>query len=369
MTTISRNQAPPPLRTSARAASPFVAWLDIARVCAMLAVLGVHAVAPVVTTAHTDLGSPTWWTANLVDATLLWCVPVFIMISGALLLGPRSEGLRTFYRKRFTRIGIPLVVWSGVYLLWEMWRSEIGMREAFREMLSGSPSLHLYFLFVLAGLYLLTPFLRVLVEYAMTPTLWCFAGLMSVVGMADQAIVALDGVGEPNAATRFLPFVGYYVMGYLLRDVEMSRVRLWTAGAVFFAGAVGTAMGAALMASFEGEWGRLARYFYDYLSPTILVTSVAAYLLFQALGSRLSKRHEEGRSSGLSRLLTPLANLSFGVFLVHVLVLHTLRDVTGIPDSPLLMLATTTGLAGVSLVVSLLVTMVLRRTPWLRATV
>ncbi|MFC3996426.1 acyltransferase [Nocardiopsis sediminis] len=353
-----------PTAGSPAAAPPHpTAWLDFARVAAMLAVVLVHVFAPVVTTVHSEFASPAWWTANAVDSMLRWCVPVFVMISGALLLRPRDEGLRRFYTKRFSRIGVPLAVWTALYVAWEIWRTGISPMEAVSDVLSGAPSLHLYFLFVLAGLYVLTPFLRVLVEHSTTVSLWWFAAVMSAIGMADQAISALDGVGEPNAATRFLPYIGYYFMGYLLTRTAPTRRAVWTAGAVFAASVAATGAGAAALALLAGGWGGTAAYVYDYLSPTVLAMSAAAFVLLRAAGTRLYGR------TGTPRWLSVLSSLSFGVFLVHVVVLYTLRDITGVPGSAHGMLAMAGLHATAVLTVSLLVTALFQRIPGLRATV
>jgi surface polysaccharide O-acyltransferase-like enzyme len=329
----------------------------------MFAVVVVHVYAPVVTTVHSEFGSASWWAANAIDSSMRWCVPVFIMISGALLLRPRTEALRRFFTKRFSRIGVPLALWTVVYLAWEVHRKGIGTEDAVRDVLSGAPSLHLYFLFVLAGLYVLTPFLRDLVQHTTTRRLWCFAALMTAIGMADQAISAFDGVGEPNAVTRFLPFVGYYVFGYLLVRTRPGRAGLWGAAAVFVLSVAATFAGAGLLGIADGGWGDASDYLYDYLSPTVLAMSGAAFLLLRAAGDRLFG------ATGTPRWIARLSGLSFGVFLVHVILLYTLRDVTGVPGGVLGMLAMTALHTVAVLAASLLVTAVFQRLPGLRATV
>ncbi|PSL00163.1 surface polysaccharide O-acyltransferase-like enzyme [Murinocardiopsis flavida] len=360
-----------PVGAAPRTATPAAsAWLDITRNAAMLAVLVVHAFAPVVVTTYADLGSATWWTANALDSLVRWCVPVFIMISGALLLRPRDEGLRRFYTRRFSRIGIPLAAWSAVYLSWEHVRDGSTWRDALSDILSGEPALHLYFLFVLAGLYVLTPFLRLITRHAPTRMLWWFALLMSALGVADQFVVAFDDAGGPNAVTRFLPYIGYYLIGYLLRDTVLDRRQMWFAGAAVAGSAAATAFGAHALADATGGWGSEADYILDYLSPTVFVMSVAAFLLLGALGRRWGVFTDPDRDTGPARRrLKAVSDLSFGVFLVHVIVLSTLRGLTGIPDSPLGMLAMCSAHVAVVLVVSAAIVVVLRRIPVLRAIV
>ncbi|WP_232306815.1 acyltransferase [Thermobifida cellulosilytica] len=347
------------------------AWLDVARIAAITAVVLLHSVAVVVTRDYTELGSATWWTANVVDSAVRWCVPVFIMISGALLLAPRREGLRSFYRRRFSRIGIPLVVWSAFYLSidlfvekWNDWP------DALHRILAGQPSVHLYFLFVLAGLYALTPFLRVLTAHAPPRTLWWAAVLMTALGVADQAISDFSGIGEANAVTRFLPYVGYYLLGYLLRDTALTRRGVWAAGAVLVASVAATVGVVGATAVAQGEWTVQAAYAYDYLSPTVLAMSVALFLLFRPLTGRWRGLTAPDRdTTAARRRLRTLADLSFGVFLVHLILLRELRSFTGIPDHPAAMVATVLAQTVAVLAVSFLVTAVLRRIPGLRATV
>lgn len=63
---------------------------------------------------------PFWWTALVYKSLSLSCVPLFVMLSGALLLQPAklNEPIRVFLKKRLTRIGLAFVFWSMVYLAW-----------------------------------------------------------------------------------------------------------------------------------------------------------------------------------------------------------------------------------------------------------
>ena len=78
-------------------------WLDNSRIIAIFSVVFLHTAASVV--LGNSIGTEYWWIANLYDSFVRWCVPVLVMISGALLLDPvKKEDLSTFYRKRFSKI-------------------------------------------------------------------------------------------------------------------------------------------------------------------------------------------------------------------------------------------------------------------------
>src|SRR5437660_891414 len=105
------------LTLAGRAAASRLLWLDVLRVTAILGVITIHTVSPLTAGATVATFSAAWWAGATMNELSLWCVPVFVMISGALLLRrQRPQPASTFYRRRLHRIGIPLVFWTGVYL-------------------------------------------------------------------------------------------------------------------------------------------------------------------------------------------------------------------------------------------------------------
>ena len=70
-------------------------WISNARIVAIFSVVCLHIAAYAVLNA--ELGTANWWSGNFYDAATRWCVPVFVMVSGALLLEPRpQEGRKLF---------------------------------------------------------------------------------------------------------------------------------------------------------------------------------------------------------------------------------------------------------------------------------
>ena len=67
--------------------------LDLLRVIAILGVIWLHVSGEVVT-ASPNPGDEEWWVGNVADAFSRWCVPLFVMASGALLLPQRADDRR-----------------------------------------------------------------------------------------------------------------------------------------------------------------------------------------------------------------------------------------------------------------------------------
>ena len=92
-------------------------YIDMIRAYATFLVVFSHVFAPLVW-AYNTTSEPVWLVMNVCDALIRPCVPLFVMISGALLLNPsREESISLFLKKRLTKILVPLILWSLIYEL------------------------------------------------------------------------------------------------------------------------------------------------------------------------------------------------------------------------------------------------------------
>ena len=99
MPTAVRSTTAPAQFASVQSVKAVAAWnyssvssvrLDVVRVIACLAVILLHLSATIVMDRDL-LGTVGWHIANVIDAATRWCVPVFVMLSGALLLDPQKH--------------------------------------------------------------------------------------------------------------------------------------------------------------------------------------------------------------------------------------------------------------------------------------
>jgi len=143
----------------------FMVNYDAIRLFAVVAIVVLHTAANGVT--RLALGSPDWWLANLLDSAARAGVPLFLMLTGALLLNRPAEPAAQFYRRRFHKLGLPLLLWSGFYLIWSALKAKVKQQpyqldQALDALLAGTPYFHLWFIFMLAGVYLVLPWLRLI---------------------------------------------------------------------------------------------------------------------------------------------------------------------------------------------------------------
>ncbi|MCW2549048.1 MAG: conserved hypothetical transrane protein, partial [Mycobacterium sp.] len=186
---------------------------------------------------------------------------------------------------------------------------------------AGDPFLQLYFLFIVAGLTLLTPVLRRLVVHSSRRELQIATAAALGFGLAEHAFRELGGTGSLNAVTRCLPYVGYYLAGYLLSTAEIAERGQYLARRLAVSGWLLTAVGSGLLA-FRYGWSVNGYFLYDYLSPTVMLMSLAVFVA--ARGWR-PKRLSQAR-------MRSLGAATFGAFLIHPLLLFPIQRALGLPD-------------------------------------
>lgn len=141
--------------------------LDYARAFAIVCIFFIHSMEPLATAA----AGGNWGLQvekNLLESLVRTGVCLFLGISGALLLG-RQEPLKVFFRKRFRRIFLPFLFWSIVVYSLDCileppadWGGVVP-RFIVAFLTNGVHSIY-WFVYLIIGLYLLTPLLRVICQ-------------------------------------------------------------------------------------------------------------------------------------------------------------------------------------------------------------
>lgn len=301
----------------AQTGTAHIYWVDLVRIVAVFQVILVHL--SYVIFFKEELLSSNWMAANFYDSFSRMGVPLFFMASGFLLLG-RSEPVPDFFRKRFVKVGIPTLFWSVAYLLWSVEAYRNGTMNPpgialsmLKAMYLGDVEIHLWFLYILIGIYLVVPILRVFVSAASRQDLTYFVALWflatPLLEMAQRIL------GQPTALV--IPvvtgYVGYFMLGYLLAEVELDRrgLLLSTLGVIL---AVAITFFGTNMLSVRA--GPIDAYFYSYFSPPTVLATICGFFLLKDLGQRL------GKAGGLVRAVSAT---SFGIYLVHIFVVELLR--------------------------------------------
>jgi surface polysaccharide O-acyltransferase-like enzyme len=260
-----------------------------------------------------------WWTVNIYDSIARPCVPLFIMLSGALLLQPskEKEPLGDFLKKRLSRIGLPLIFWGAIYFAWNYFVNNQPLTwNTVEQGIIWGPYVHFWFLYMLLGLYLITPLLRVLIAHA-DPKLIRYFLLLWLIGTSAIPLLSLFGNYSLNNNLFLLTgWIGYFILGFYLLKVQLSRKTLYT---VLAAGFAWTIIGTYIITALIG--GSQQYFFYDYFSSNVILASVSLFLILIAVPYwRIQNRRPK-----FSGVLHFISKNSLGIYLFHLIVLETLQ--------------------------------------------
>ena len=123
--------------------------LDFIRLIAILMVIAIHV-------SSKGFGAMThhWWAVNFWESVSRASVPLFLMVTGALLLGKETTVRKTL--SRIWRVGLPLIVWSYAYFYWFRYTGTEFLHWT-KSILRGPIIPHFWYLYTLLGAYLFLP--------------------------------------------------------------------------------------------------------------------------------------------------------------------------------------------------------------------
>lgn len=282
-----------------------ILYLDIIRIVACLMIIAMHAPIP-----NTGLSSYVLSTDSLLTAP---GIGLFIMVSGALLL-PVNMSTAQFLKKRFSKIAWPTLFWTAFYFVVAPYTDTVDRGSGVLSVLSipFSPQYNsvLWFMYMLAGLYLLAPILSCWLKQASRREVEFYLCLWGIT-MCYPLIRDYVMVNESNTGLLYYcgGYVGYFLLGYYLNNyVDMS---IWKCLMLLVL--------PLLVATIVKLSGTMVD-FYDmfwYLSIFVALMSVAWFMLLK----RMDIYYDEGLR--WHRMIVYLSNCSFGIYLVHIFVMRS----------------------------------------------
>lgn len=261
---------------------------------------------------------------SVIDSAFRCSVPLFVMIS-AYLLVPIKGSVSEFFRKRFVRVVIPFAIWSVLYAALPVaWGAMTGQEAA--ASLSrlafnfNDASGHLWFVYMLIGLYLAMPVISPWLETTgkkgeqLFLLLWLLSSFFPYIREFAGPVYGECYWNEFNSLWYFSGFLGYVVLAHYLRHhLDWSTRKqiiigtiLYLSGYFFTAtiwyGRIGTA---ATLQELELSW--------RFCTPNVIAMSIGAFMVIRAVCSR--RRNANKAVSEISRL-------SYGIYLMHIFVLN-----------------------------------------------
>ena len=288
---------------------PKTAYFEWLRLFAAAAVVLMHTAAKRwLSISHTV---PEWEVLTLWDSLVRWPVPIFIMITGALFL-PRKTELKTALGRYIPRMAVGFLVWSGVYALY---RGELTLN----GLVSGY--YHLWYLPFLCGVYLTLPFLhkiagddtladQLLLVSLTVGTLFPWLVKLGELLLPEQSGLLTTLAGLVNY-TFFFDHISLLLLGHRLHRTEFTRKQRRV---IYLLGLLGVSVTgiATIWATNRTDFQN--SLFFDFSAPNNLCAAAALFVF--------ARQHLRS----LPKWVAVPAKHSFGIYLVHALVIDLLAD-------------------------------------------
>lgn len=333
-------------------------WISNLRFLALIAVIILHTTS-VLLMQYGKVPLGDWLIADAFNAMVRFAVPVFVMITGALNLGKEYE-LSDFLKRRLLRIVTPFIFWSLVYVGYSWYNEDIvfnkdtwGNIKLVLHQLKYGSSYHLWYVYMLIGLYLIIPVIGKFVRAASNKELIYFLIVWIIVITFNQPYLNRY---KPQIELRYFEgYLGYLVLGYYLTRININIRRFNLLMLCVFILMVVLITVCTYLITKNGY--TTTTLFYEPLGPFAVVLSGSMFLAI-----RYSKPH---LPDWMQRVRDFTGQYAFGIYLSHALILYLLDlwfDITNKFANPLISIPST---ALLCLALSTVLTWLLNKIPYI----
>jgi surface polysaccharide O-acyltransferase-like enzyme len=261
-----------------------------------------------------------WLAVDVYQSVAVLAVPLFLMLTGALLLQPeKNETLSVFFKKRWNRIGLPFLFWTTAYFVWVFVVEKIPFTsDVILQGILNGPYTHLWYMYVLVGLYLLTPIVRIFIANA-DPNVIKYFIMLWFLGVATIPFFNLLTIYQlHNDVFTLTGYIGYFVLGTYLPTVKMRRSTL---SILMILGIASTAIGTYVLAAIGA--GTDMYFFQEYRSPTVILASIMLFMLLFTF--KPPPAQKEDNHSKLNKLVKVISHNTLPIYLFHVMIIESFQ--------------------------------------------
>lgn len=318
-----------------------IVWADLLRFVAIMMVICIHCSDPfnVSPEARSNPDYNLW--GSIYGAFLRPCVPLFVMLTGLLLL-PIQQDMGQFYKKRMMRVIVPFLIWSLLYNLFPVLTGIMGCDSSILTKMfayagespsqSWESSLHniymipfnfnvytipLWYIYMLIGLYLFMPFFSAWLKQATDKQMKVFLfiwGITLFLPYCNEYIsdYILGTCAWNNFGTLyyFAGFNGYLLLGHYLyiNDKRTIGKTIILSIILFVIGYAITYIGFRDMTSKSNISEEQMELFFLYCTPNVLLMTIAVFILVQKIPIR---------SPFIISMLSNITKCGLGIYMIH----------------------------------------------------
>lgn len=292
--------------------------LDLLKIVSAFMIAVIHASSGVFN--NHELGSLVWKEGLVLNAATRFAVPVFLMISGALLLG-RKISLDKAIRKAIIA-GIALFVWSFAFILTKkiLWNDGNVIHDTLMIFFNKRVSGHLWYGYLLIWIYLFSPILNIMYESLSNKMRIYFIILGLLIPSAVDSVIYYFSLDVQILQNSFFIYMnlGYISVLFIGRMIYENKEKI-----PVILGGISSVIGLVLTILLtEGISRRLGVSTHTFFSELEIGNVMYAFGIM-LLGCKLSWK---GDNTFIKKIIIKVSELAMGIYFSHALVMWLIGD-------------------------------------------
>ena len=299
-----------------------------------------------------------WFSANIIESIFYFAVPLFFMISGALLIDFLDRyDIKTFFNKRITKTVIPYIIWSLIYLVTQLPHlKNITLTYIINGLINGD-ILSIYWFFIpLFGTYLIMPLLSAVdAEKKKTIFIYLSSILFILTIVIPFTISALNlNIIYPFSFAKSSGYLFYTLTGYLLHKYELKKKYRIILYLLSIFGLLSHCIGTYILSMQAGE---IILTFKGYVNLPCALYALGIFVFFKYELVKIMKLHK------IKKIINILDYYTFAIYLIHYFVLIGLIKLFSLDETSLIFRLI---MPFIIIVISLILTYFVRKVPLLK---
>ncbi|MBK1813899.1 acyltransferase family protein [Clostridium sp. YIM B02505] len=297
-------------------------YYDFIRIIACFLVIVNHTIAPF---DHFDsIGLSSWLITDVMFSLCKMAVSLFVMLSGALLLGKQESYKKVFVNRTLKIVSI-LLIWSSIYYMWNCWYDKKLI--SLEKLLTNIPnyiakpiSLHLWYLYMVIGLYIMLPFTRKMIKNFDKKDSIIFLGIWIAFSCFIPFVNSFYPIilSENFQLPIFYGFFGCFFAGYYLDKIQLNR-KIIVVSVIIFITSLLTSTIHTLY--FSSLFGFTSRKLDNPLIFPVMICSITFFLILKYILTNLNSKLYKLR---VNKIIVDLSNATLGIYVIHMLIHNSL---------------------------------------------
>lgn len=282
-------------------------WIDNLRAVSCIAVIFLHVSGPWLY-KFSNYESMDWLFVNLLHSFTRFCVPVFLMISGFLLINNSNTDYKVFYKVHLMKILKPFVFWTFFYILiyisYDIYQNGdflfIDIAKKILNSLVFGAAYHLWYMYIIILFYLLIPFISIIKIN--------FGNQIFIIFLIIWFIVLILSEVFPSNNlfyyTRFsIGYFGYLLIGSFINSIKFKSINFVPFSLIFIVVGYFAIFYPVYNSAIRLHFVDYSKYYY--LNASVVLLSVGLFLLAMSFNKNY-------------KILNVISKNSFGIYFIHL---------------------------------------------------